>query len=69
MAAVLAGRFFVVMRARFQSPDKMFFHENRIVMFFVGFTTLGTSFIVFAPGLVGIALLYLNRLEFQENSL
>jgi hypothetical protein len=74
VAAIWAGRFFVVMRSRFQSPDKMFFHENNgfllgIVAFFIGFTTLGTSFIIFAPGLGGIALLYLNRLEFQENSL
>jgi len=74
VAAIWAGRFFVVMRSRFQSPDKMFFHENNgfllgVVAFFIGFTTLGTSFILFAPGLGGIALLYLNRLEFQEDLL
>ncbi len=74
VAAIWAGRFFVVMRSRFESPDKMFFHENNgfllgIILFFVGFTTLGSSFIIFAPGVGGISLLYLNRLEFQENSL
>ncbi len=74
IAAIWAGRFFVVMQSRFQSPDKMFFYENNgfllgIIGFFVGFTTFGTSFIVFSPGIGAILLLYLNRLEFQKGFL
>lgn len=58
-----AGRFFTFILLQYKQVDHIFFHENNgfwvgIIMFFVGFTLLGRSFVFWAPmTLAGLLLL------------
>ena len=59
-----AGRFFVVLLPLFESPDKLFLHENNgflvgIIGVFVGFSLLSQGFLLWAPAL-SLAVLYLQ---------
>ncbi len=72
LTGLWAGQFFIFLLSQYNEVDRLFFHENNgfllgIVLFFLGFTTLGREFVFWAPmTLAGI--LFLKHTWIKEGA-